>query len=137
MFALRPVDHRTVPVASRLAAERNAGACSLPQRISIVGKSQPDGNKGSKRINPITNWKQQWLPWNELIADSAQWGYARPSLFQEAASVITDKADYAPGELVTITASGFTPESTVRFSLADDPADPGADGDVAADLWQL
>ncbi|MFQ6538239.1 MULTISPECIES: beta strand repeat-containing protein [Aphanothece] len=45
-------------------------------------------------------------------------------------TVSTDKADYKPGEEVTITASGFSSGATVQFSLADDPADPGADGDA-------
>ena len=48
---------------------------------------------------------------------------------QAQSSISTDKADYAPGETVWITASDFTVGSTVRFSVADDPLDVGDDGD--------
>ncbi|MFM2081034.1 MAG: hypothetical protein RLZZ219_1716, partial [Cyanobacteriota bacterium] len=44
--------------------------------------------------------------------------------------VSTDKADYAPGQVVIITASGFTPRAAVRFTLRDLDEDPGADGDA-------
>lgn len=45
-------------------------------------------------------------------------------------SVVTDKADYAPGEKVTITSSGFAAGSTITFTLADDPSQPGDDGEA-------
>lgn len=38
------------------------------------------------------------------------------------AALSTDKADYAPGETATITASGFAVGSTITFTLADDPS---------------
>ena len=44
-------------------------------------------------------------------------------------TVSTDKADYAPGETVKITASGFAKGSTITFAIADDPSDFGDDGD--------
>lgn len=40
----------------------------------------------------------------------------------------TNKLDYAPGELATFTAGGFSLGARVRFSLADDPSRPGLDG---------
>ncbi|MEB3294935.1 MAG: DUF5801 repeats-in-toxin domain-containing protein, partial [Synechococcales bacterium] len=48
-------------------------------------------------------------------------------------SVTTDQADYAPGETATITAKGFKSGSTIRFAIADDPNDPGDDGN--ADIY--
>ncbi|MBD2578050.1 SdrD B-like domain-containing protein [Oscillatoria sp. FACHB-1406] len=54
-------------------------------------------------------------------------------LSESIPTVTTDKLDYAPGETVTITASGFDPGSSIQFSLADDPNDPGDDGD--ADIY--
>ncbi|ELS00185.1 hypothetical protein, partial [Gloeocapsa sp. PCC 73106] len=42
-------------------------------------------------------------------------------------TVSTDKLDYAPDEEVTITASGFEVDSTLRFEIADDPDEPGDD----------
>jgi uncharacterized repeat protein (TIGR01451 family) len=48
--------------------------------------------------------------------------------------VVTDKADYAPGETATITASGFMLGAAIEFGIADDPNDPGNDGD--ADIYQ-
>ncbi|OBQ17337.1 MAG: hypothetical protein AN481_18935, partial [Aphanizomenon flos-aquae LD13] len=44
-------------------------------------------------------------------------------------TVSTDKADYAPGETVKITAGGFAKGSTITFVIADDPSDFGDDGD--------
>ena len=49
------------------------------------------------------------------------------------ATVSTDQSDYGPGETVLITASGFQPGTSIIFTLADDPQDPGDDGD--ADLY--
>ncbi|MDJ0730787.1 MAG: hypothetical protein QNJ33_12415, partial [Crocosphaera sp.] len=49
---------------------------------------------------------------------------------EEDPTVSTDKADYAPGATVTITASNFAPGSTILFEIADDPSDPGDDGDA-------
>jgi hypothetical protein len=49
-------------------------------------------------------------------------------------SVFTDQEDYAPGETATITATGFEVGSTIEFSIADDPDDPGDDGE--ADVYQ-
>ncbi|MCP9877596.1 hypothetical protein KBZ17_13395, partial [Cyanobium sp. A2C-AMD] len=46
--------------------------------------------------------------------------------------VSTDKADYAPGETAVISASGFRPGETITFAIADDPLDPGDDGDADA-----
>lgn len=43
-------------------------------------------------------------------------------------SVRTNKGDYAPGEVATFIAAGFSLGATVRFSLADDPKRPGVDG---------
>ena len=48
--------------------------------------------------------------------------------------VSTDKADYAPGETVKITASGFAKDSTIQFEIKDDPNDPGDDGE--ADVYK-
>jgi hypothetical protein len=48
----------------------------------------------------------------------------------DRASVTTDKPDYSPGEEAVITASGFRPGDTVTFAIADDPKDPGDDGDA-------
>jgi len=45
-------------------------------------------------------------------------------------SVVTDQPDYSPGEQVLITASGFQPGDTITFAIADDPSDPGDDGDA-------
>jgi uncharacterized repeat protein (TIGR01451 family) len=53
---------------------------------------------------------------------------------EEDPTVSTDKADYAPGATVTITASNFTPGSTILFEIADDKSDPGDDGD--ADVYE-
>jgi len=44
--------------------------------------------------------------------------------------LITDQADYEPGENATITASGFAVGSAVTFSIADDPNQPGDDGEA-------
>ena len=51
---------------------------------------------------------------------------------EEVASIPsgTDKPDYAPGETVTITASGFEAGSTIEFAIADSLEDPGDDGDA-------
>ena len=48
--------------------------------------------------------------------------------------VSTDKADYAPGETVKITAGGFAKDSTIQFEIKDDPNDPGDDGE--ADVYK-
>jgi uncharacterized repeat protein (TIGR01451 family) len=45
-------------------------------------------------------------------------------------TVTTDKADYAPGEIAFITASGLEAGATVEFAIADDPNAPGDDGDA-------
>ena len=42
--------------------------------------------------------------------------------------ISTDKDDYAPGELVTITASGFQEGTSLTFAIADLPTDRGDDG---------
>jgi len=47
-----------------------------------------------------------------------------------APTVVTDQPDYSPGEQVLITASGFQPGDTISFAIADDPSDPGDDGDA-------
>ncbi|HBE54366.1 MAG TPA: hypothetical protein DDW76_37870, partial [Cyanobacteria bacterium UBA11369] len=44
--------------------------------------------------------------------------------------VKTDKLDYAPGSTAIVTASGFEVGSTIEFGIADDPTDPGDDGDA-------
>ena len=49
-------------------------------------------------------------------------------------SVWTDLPDYAPGETVFISTSGGVVGSTIDFSIADDPNDPGDDGE--ADVYQ-
>ncbi len=51
----------------------------------------------------------------------------------EPLSVSTDKPDYAPGETALFTVTGVTEGGTVTFGVADDPADPGDDGD--ADIY--
>jgi hypothetical protein len=43
-------------------------------------------------------------------------------------SIATDKADYAPGELVTVTGSGWQPGESVAISVVDDG--------VAEERWQ-
>ncbi len=55
-------------------------------------------------------------------------------LTESLPTVTTDKQDYAPGETVTITARGFEAGSTITLAIADDPNDPGDDGD--ADVYQ-
>jgi hypothetical protein len=42
--------------------------------------------------------------------------------------VVTDKADYSPGEKVLMKAEGFQIGSTLRFSVQDDPQQFGDDG---------
>jgi hypothetical protein len=49
------------------------------------------------------------------------------------ATVSTDQSDYGPGETVLITTSGFQPGTSITFALADDPQEPGDDGE--ADLY--
>lgn len=44
-------------------------------------------------------------------------------------TVITDYADYAPGATVTISGSGYTPNTTVQIDIADAPDDYGDDGE--------
>src|SRR5262245_33439757 len=44
------------------------------------------------------------------------------------ANVSTNKLDYAPGEVVTITLVDITIGSTFTFHITDSPADPGDDG---------
>src|SRR2546422_5712540 len=44
------------------------------------------------------------------------------ALRASAATVATDKADYAPGENVVITGSGWEPGETVNLVLYEDPA---------------
>src|SRR5438067_3330327 len=39
----------------------------------------------------------------------------------QTATVITDKPDYAPGTIVTITGSGWQPGETVTLSLVESP----------------
>jgi T1SS-143 domain-containing protein len=57
-------------------------------------------------------------------------GNSDPSAADPILAVITDKADYAPGEVATITVTGVSPGGEVRFSLKDAPNDPGDDGDI-------
>jgi uncharacterized repeat protein (TIGR01451 family) len=52
------------------------------------------------------------------------------SLASQDLTVTTDKADYAPGEIAFITASGLEAGETVQFAIADDPNAPGNDGDA-------
>ena len=42
-------------------------------------------------------------------------------LSSSSASITTDKTDYAPGEIVTITGSGFQPNETANISLHETP----------------
>ncbi|MFO0076735.1 MAG: hypothetical protein ACK531_10725, partial [Cyanobacteriota bacterium] len=83
-------------------------------------KQPQDGKRYPEFVDLLIPWKrrQGWGSWQELLAPS----------------VITDKLDYRPGETAMITASGFRPGETITFSIADDPQDPGDDGD--ADLYQ-
>ena len=47
-----------------------------------------------------------------------------------AATVTTDKPDYAPGEIVIITGSGWEPGETVTLFLHEEPiVDPNVDPD--------
>jgi hypothetical protein len=66
-----------------------------------------------------------------LLSATGSDGLTANTTFTDSApSVVTNKADYAPGETVVITASGFTPGSTIEFAVADDPSDPGGDGNA-------
>jgi hypothetical protein len=52
----------------------------------------------------------------------------------EGAIIATDKDDYAPGEVVTITGSGWAAGETVHLTLTEDPVKDGAhEWDVVAD----
>ncbi len=44
--------------------------------------------------------------------------------------VSTDKLDYAPGETAILTITGVTQGGSVTVEIADDPTDPGDDGDA-------
>ena len=85
-----------------------------------MDKQSHDGNRRPEFIDLLIPWRRRQVgdSWQELLAPS----------------VITDKLDYRPGETAMITASGFRPGETITFTIADDPQDPGDDGD--ADLYQ-
>jgi hypothetical protein len=54
-----------------------------------------------------------------------------------AATVWTDKLDYAPGETAAITASGFDVGSTVEFQVQHDASTPGIAGGQGHDPWSV
>src|SRR6266508_2047658 len=58
--------------------------------------------------------------------DNTTPGSTTPATF----GVTTDQPDYAPGSTATFTATGVTVGGSVEFAVADDPANPGDDGDV-------
>jgi hypothetical protein len=55
------------------------------------------------------------------ISSSGQILNSATLVSSSSASVTTDKTDYAPGEIVTITGTGFQPNETVNISLHETP----------------
>ena len=55
-------------------------------------------------------------------------------LASSSASITTDKLDYSPGEIATISGRGFQPGEIVRVKIHEDPHTPQERGfDVTAD----
>ncbi len=79
-----------------------------------TGTPAPDPGTGS---SSYIDWLNAWL---------ASVG----GELSTTASVSTDKADYAPGSIATITASGFAAGASITFAIADLPSSPGSDGDA-------
>jgi hypothetical protein len=99
-------------------------------------------NSEQKRNNPLldllntSQGSEGRSTWVDQILQSVRPSAALANSQASAAGnprVSTDKADYAPGETVVISASGFRPGETITFAIADDPLDPGDDGD--ADIY--
>ena len=65
---------------------------------------------------------EQHTPYLNALSDEGRNFHTLPP------SVATDRPDYAPGEMVTITANGFKRKSTITFAIADLPSDRGDDG---------
>jgi hypothetical protein len=74
---------------------------------------------GSSPANPL-----------DLVQQEPAVGSNNEDIQLSRPAVTTDKDDYAPGETATFTATGFAPGSTLSFAVADDPTDPGDDGDA-------
>lgn len=103
-----------------------------------MDKYSPDSNRNRFSINPPNTAKRQqdWGSLAKLIGKQPLAADGHPgdhSSFIADPSVTTDQRDYRPGETALITASGFRPGSTIAFAIADDPKDPGEDGD--ADIY--
>ena len=63
-----------------------------------------------------------------LVNDGVQDSVAY-TVITDKPTVVTDKSDYAPGEIATITGTGYAPNTTVEIVIADAPDDYGDDGD--------
>ena len=92
--------------AARESRNRSSDPLALFQEQSAIGSNNEDIQLSS-----------------ELTSQSAT------SSDPTSPAVVTDKGDYAPGETATFTATGFAPGSILTFAVADDPTDPGDDGD--------
>ena len=55
---------------------------------------------------------------------------ADPPVAAPVPAVSLDQGEYEPGQMATITASGFALGSAIEFAIADDPDQPGEDGEV-------
>jgi hypothetical protein len=124
--------------ASNLATPRSGhNAFLLPDNnsILIVG-----GTSGGTDLNSA----ELYFPWTDSFQTTGAMSTARPGMTGSAlgqdgrflaaggtnlastelygfASVKTDKNDYAPGEVVTITGSGWQPGETVALTLIESP----------------
>ena len=124
--------------ASNLATPRSGhNAFLLPNNnsILIVG-----GTSGGADLNSA----ELYFPWTDSFQTTGAMSTARPGMAGSAlgldgrflaaggnnlastelygfATVKTDKPDYAPGEVVTITGSGWNPGETVMLTLSEAP----------------
>ncbi|MCK1607107.1 DUF4082 domain-containing protein [Bradyrhizobium sp. 166] len=92
-----------------------------PLRAEPVSESEHQPNTAAGMAGqPASN--------SRLVDLSAHGGSAVNSMPTSSLSVMTDRADYAPGSTATFTAAGIRSGASVTFNIADLLSAPGANG---------
>ncbi|MFZ0061836.1 MAG: YDG domain-containing protein [Pyrinomonadaceae bacterium] len=110
------------------------GILTSQTRAALFHNGQPDPqlDRTAETISELTGTNQALVAGGVNSAGSVLDSFS--ILGSSAASITTDKLDYAPGETVTISGRGYQPGETVRVKIHEDPHTPQERGfDITAE----
>ena len=118
MKSLLPILKTKLVLLSFVSACTVILATTVPQIRNFIAPEKKIGEKittEQKKISPKTKTQNKTVSASRVTS-----GLSLEVNNLDAATVITDKADYVPGELVLVTGTGWTPGETVSINIVFD-----------------